>query len=162
MSNALAVQLPDGEPFMDYEREFDFPVHDVFRAHMDPDVFAQWIGPRRLSTRIDLFEPQTGGGFRFVQSGNDGAEHAFRGVFHCVREDDFVVQTFEYEGYPDTVSLEYSTFTQLPGGRCKLSGRSLYPSVESRDQMASSGMEGGMSAGYDQLDEILDQGRPAT
>lgn len=154
MSNPLTLTAPAGEPVMEYHREFDFPVPDVFRAHVNPDLYAQWIGPQDVSTRIDRFEARTGGAYRFVHSrGND--EYAFRGVFHTVRQDEFLLQTFEFESTPEVVTLEYSTFTELPGGRCRLTGRSLYPSVESRDGFLANGMEGGMSAGYDQLDELL-------
>lgn len=154
MSNPLNLSAPAGEPCMDYSREFDFPVRDVFRAHTDPELFARWIGPQGLTTRIDVFEPRTGGSYRFVQS-RGGDEYAFRGVFHTVRQDDFVLQTFEFEADPDAVTLDYSTFTELPGGRSRLSGRSLYPSVEARDGFLDSGMEGGMSDGYDKLDDLL-------
>ncbi|MBP3043646.1 SRPBCC family protein [Arthrobacter jiangjiafuii] len=154
MNNPLTVTMPEGEPYVQYEREFDFPVHGVFRAHVDPELYGQWIGPRDLSTRIDVFDARPGGAYRFVQSRDDD-EYAFRGVFHTVREDDFMLQTFEYEGYPDSVTLEYATFTELPGGRSKLTGRSVFPSLEARDGMAATGMETGMTEGYDQLDELL-------
>ncbi|WP_104161474.1 SRPBCC family protein [Arthrobacter sp. ZGTC212] len=154
MSNPLNLSAPSGEPSMDYSREFDFPVSDVFRAHTDPELFARWIGPQDLTTRIDVFEPRTGGAYRFVQCRGED-EYAFRGAFHTLRQDDFVLQTFEFEGYPDVVTLEYSTFTELPGGRTLLTGRSLYPSVESRDEFLGNGMEEGMSSGYNQLDDLL-------
>ncbi|MCC3271070.1 SRPBCC family protein [Arthrobacter gengyunqii] len=154
MSNPLTLSAPADEPLMEYSRDFDFPVHDVFRAHVEPDAYAQWIGPQDVTTRIDRFEPRTGGSYRFVHSrGSD--EYAFRGVFHTVRQDEFLLQTFEFEADPEVVTLEYSTFTALPGGRCRLTGRSLYPSVESRDQFLANGMEEGMSDGYNQLDEFL-------
>lgn len=155
MSNPLTLTAPEGEPLMEYSREFDFQVHDVFRAHVDPEVFAQWIGPSDVTTRIDQFEARTGGAYRFVHSRAGEEEYAFRGVFHTVRQDEFVLMTFEFEGAPEVVTLEYTTFAALPGGRSLLTGRSLYPSVESRDGFLSNGMEGGMSDGYNQLDELL-------
>jgi uncharacterized protein YndB with AHSA1/START domain len=155
MSNALKLLAPENVPFVNYEREFDFPAAEVFRAHSDSKVFQQWIGPRELTTRIEEFECRPGGSYRFVQSGNDGVEHAFRGMFHSVRENAFVLQTFEYEGYPDVVTLEYSTFEELPGGRSKLVGRSVYPSLPAREKYLSNGMESGMAAGYEQLEELL-------
>ncbi|WAP51499.1 SRPBCC family protein [Arthrobacter sp. ATA002] len=154
MSNPLTLEVPQGEPVMEYSREFDFPVADVFRAHTDPELYGQWIGPQDLVTRIDQFEPRSGGAYRFVQSRGDD-EYAFRGMFHTVLQDEFLLQTFEFESTPEVVTLEYSTFTALPGGRCRLAGRSLYPSVESRDGFLDNGMEEGMSDGYDQLDELL-------
>jgi uncharacterized protein YndB with AHSA1/START domain len=157
MSNALRLVVPENLPFVDSEREFDYPAAAVFRAHVDPGLFRQWIGPRELTTRIDEFDCRPGGAYRFVQEGRDGREHAFRGVFHTVRENEFVLQTFEYEGYPDVVTLEYGTFEDLPDGRCKLTGRSVYPSVEARARFLADGMEAGIAAGYEQLDGILGQ-----
>ncbi len=158
MSNPLTLRIPANEPLLEYQRDFDFPVHDVFRAHVDPALYAGWVGPKDVDTRIDQFEAHSGGGYRFVHSrGSD--EFAFRGVFHTVRDDDFLLQTFEFEGDPDVVTLEYSTFTELPGGGCRLTGRSLYPSVRSRDQFVDNGIEEGMSDGYNQLDELLGSSR---
>lgn len=158
MSNSLHLNAPAGEPFMEYSREFDFPVADVFRAHTDPALFARWIGPADVDTHIDDFQARTGGSYRFVHSRGD-EHYAFRGVFHTVRQDDFLLQTFEFEGDPGVVTLEYSTFTPLPDGRTRLSGRSLYPSIEGRDTFLSNGIEEGMSSGYDQLDAVLESAR---
>jgi hypothetical protein len=47
------------------------------------------------------------------------------------------------------------TFDDLGGGRTRLRGHSVYPSVESRDSMVASNMESGMSEGYERLDEVL-------
>jgi uncharacterized protein YndB with AHSA1/START domain len=87
--------------------------------------------------------------------GRRGVEHAFRGTFHSVRENAFILQTFEYEGYPDVLTLEYSTFEDLPGGRSRLVGRSVYPDLEAREKYLANGMESGMAAGYEQLEDLL-------
>ncbi|WP_312181312.1 SRPBCC family protein [Arthrobacter sp.] len=155
MTNALEVSVADGVPYIDYVREFDYPAREVFRAHTDPESYAQWIGPDALETRVDGFEATRGGSYRFVQTDGDGGEFAFRGVFHNVRRDEFILQTFEYEGYPDQASLDYMHFEDLPEGRSRLTGHSLYPSVETRDNFVSSGMESGMAAGYDKLEQML-------
>ena len=80
---------------------------------------------------------------------------ASAGVFHTVRENDFAIQTFEFDGYPDVVSIESLTFEDLGGGRSRLSGHAVYPSMEARDGMAQSGMEGGMTEAYERLEEVL-------
>jgi uncharacterized protein YndB with AHSA1/START domain len=155
MSNALTITVPEGLPFIDYQREFDFPVADVFRAHAEPDLVKEWLGPRRLKMEIDHYDFRSGGTYSYIHTGEDGVQYRFNGVFHTVRKNEFAIQTFEFGGYPDVVSLEFMTFEDLGDGRCRLTGHSVYPSMESRDGMASSGMEGGMTEGYDRLDELL-------
>ncbi len=155
MTNALKVSVPEGLPFIDFEREFDYPVADVFRAHKEPELVAQWLGPRRLKMEIDHYDFRTGGGYRYTHLDPDGTAYGFNGVFHTVRENDFAIQTFEFDGYPDVVSIEFLTFEDLGGGRTRLTAHSVYPSLEARDGMAQSGMEGGMTEGYERLDELL-------
>jgi uncharacterized protein YndB with AHSA1/START domain len=155
MTNPLKLTVPEGLPFIDYEREFDFPVEDVFRAHKEPDLIAQWLGPRGLKMEMDHYDFRSGGTYRYIHTGPDGVAYEFTGVFHTVRENEFALQTFEFGGYPDVVSLEFMTFEDLGGGRCRLRGHSVYPSMEARDGMAQSGMEGGMTEGYERLDELL-------
>ena len=154
MSNPLKVDAPAGVPFVDWEREFDAPVEAVFRAHKEPDLIKQWLGPRGYEMDIDTYDFRTGGRYRYLHRA-DGQEYAFNGVFHVVRENELAIQTFEFEGFPDVVSIESMTFEALADGRSRVRGHSTYPSMEARDGMVSSGMESGMSEGYERLDEVL-------
>jgi uncharacterized protein YndB with AHSA1/START domain len=147
MSNALTVTAPDGLPFVDFEREFDFPVELVFRAHRDPELFTQWMGPRGYEMELLEHDFTTGGKYRYLHRDGTGNTYAFRGVFHVVRENDFAIQTFEFEGFPDVVSIESLQFERLDGNRTRLRGHAAYPSMEARDGMVSSGMEKGMGQG---------------
>lgn len=156
MTYALTVNAPDGLPFIDFEREFDAPVEKVFQAHRDPELVKQWLGPARLEIEVEEHDFQTGGRFRFLHRDDDGVEYAFNGVYHTVRENEFAIQTFEFEGYPDVVSIETLTFEDLGDGRTRLQGHSTYPSLEARDGMVQSGMESGMSEGYERLDKVLE------
>ena len=61
MNNDLHLSIPADVPFIDSTREFDFPVAEVFRAHTDPDLVGQWLGPRRLRMDIDHYDARTGG-----------------------------------------------------------------------------------------------------
>ena len=72
-----------------------------------------------------------------------------------MRDNEFAVQTFEFEGFPDVVAIESMTFEDLGGGRTRLRGWSTYPSVEARDGMVESGMETGLREGYERLDGVL-------
>src|SRR5690606_32835044 len=85
-------------------REFDAPVDHVFRAHVDPDLLVQWLGPRRLEMKIDHYDCRTGGSYRYLHI--EGAEeYGFRGSFHEVRSPELIIQTFTFEGFPDSVAL---------------------------------------------------------
>jgi uncharacterized protein YndB with AHSA1/START domain len=154
MTNALTVNAPDGLPYIDTAREFEAPVESVFRAYRDPDLLKQWLGPGRFEMDIERHDFVTQGGFRWTHRA-EGEEYRFNGVFHTVRDNELAIQTFEYDGAPDQVSIEFLTFTDLGDGRSRLSGHAVYPSVEARDAMVSSGMESGMAEGYDKLDELL-------
>lgn len=93
---------------------------------------------------------------RRIHRNPEGAEFGFHGTFHTVRENEFAVQTFEFEGAPDEVALEFMRFVALGDGRCRLEGRSVGRTVEGRDAMVASGMEQGMSEGYDRLDRLVE------
>jgi uncharacterized protein YndB with AHSA1/START domain len=154
-TNAVTIAAEPGMPFIDITREFDAPVERLFQAHADPELYAQWIGPRGYDTVVDELDMRTGGRYRFVQTDSSGdGPYAFNGVFHVVRANEFSVQTFEFEGWPDAVSLETHVFESLPGGRSRLTTHSVFPSVDARDGIIASGMERGVVEGYDRLDEL--------
>jgi uncharacterized protein YndB with AHSA1/START domain len=141
-------------PLVRITREFDAPPEKVFRAHTDPELIVQWLGPRRHTMRIDHYDCRTGGSYRYVHA-SDGREFGFHGSFHEVRPGLLIVQTFTFEGMPDGVALERVRFEDLGGGRTLLTATSLVDSFEARDAFIASGMEGGVREGYERLDELL-------
>jgi len=153
-SNQTRIELDDRVPLVRITREFDAPVHQVFRAHVDPVLYAQWIGPKDLATEVVRFHPVPGGDWRFVQRRGDD-EFWFRGCFHDVRRDELIVQTFTWEGMPDHVALEKVRLVDLGQGRTRLEATSLVDSFEDRDAFVASGMEPGVVEGYEKLDALL-------
>ena len=129
----------------------------MFRAHTDPELLVQWLGPRGLEMRVDHFDCRTGGSYRYIHS-RDGEEYGFHGCFHEVRPAELIVQTFTYEGFPDGVALERLVFEDLGNGRTRLTATSLVDSFEGRDAFVASGMETGINEGYERLDEVLARG----
>ena len=143
-------------PVIRITRDFQATPEQLLRAHTDPKLFAQWVGPSTMETRIDHWDARTGGSFRFV-SVRDGEEYGFRGCFHEIRPDR-IVQTFTYEGDPDGVALETLWFEDLGDGRTRLRTQSLVDSFEGRDAWLKSGMETGVEDGYTKLDRMLADG----
>jgi uncharacterized protein YndB with AHSA1/START domain len=152
--NATEIIADTRVPLVRIIREFDAPPEKVFRAHTDPDLFVQWIGPRRHQARIDHYDCRTGGSYRYLV-GSDGQEFGFRGCFHEVRPAELIVQTFTFEGQPDGVALERLMLEDIGGGRTRLTSTSLVDSFEARDAFVASGMEDGVREGYERLDELL-------
>jgi uncharacterized protein YndB with AHSA1/START domain len=151
-----AVEADPKVPIIRLTRDFAATPEQLFRAHTDPDLFARWVGPRALATRIDQWDARSGGSFRFVSS-RDGEEFAFRGCFHEIRPDR-IVQTFTYEGDPDGVALETLWFEDLGNGHTRLRTQSVVDSFESRDGWLKSGMETGVNEGYAKLMELIANG----
>ena len=155
------VGAEPGSHAVDITRSFAAPREAVFRAWTDPDLVARWLGPRRLTMRIERWEVTDGGRWRFVHVDPDGTEFGFHGVFHGTPDvDRGVTWTFEFEGAPGHVSLETVTFT-ADGDRTTVHAHVVHQSVEGRDAMIASGMEDGMEQGFEQLDALL-AGSPAT
>jgi uncharacterized protein YndB with AHSA1/START domain len=154
MTNALDLQAPVDTLAMEFTREFDAPVDALFRAHADPDLVRQWLGPHDLEMQIDEWDFKTHGGYRYVHSTGHG-DFRFNGTFHTVRENELIIQTFEFDTAPDSVNIEFLWFDDLGDGRSRLRGRSICPTTEARDALMSSGMESGMTESYEKLDGLL-------
>ncbi len=154
-TNPLTVTAPEGVPFIDFEREFDAPVESVFRAHAEPDLVKQWLGPRGYEMKIEHYDFRTGGGYRYVHSNPAGERVRLqRRVPHRppqrVRHPDVRVR-----GLPRHRQHRVDD-VRGPRRRPLADPRPLrVPDLESRDGMVASNMESGMSEGYQRLDELL-------
>ncbi|KQM81398.1 SRPBCC family protein [Agromyces sp. Leaf222] len=154
-TNPVTISAPEGLPFIDIVREFDAPVSALFEAHRDPEIVKRWLGPNGYDMQVERWDFVSQGGYRYLHVDPAGEAYAFNGTFHTVRENEFAIQTFEYEGFPDVVAVEAMTFEDLGGGRTRLSIHSTYPSLEARDGMIASNMEQGLTEGYQRLDAIV-------
>jgi uncharacterized protein YndB with AHSA1/START domain len=143
-------------PVIRMTRDFRATPEQLFRAHTDPALFARWVGPDSLDTRVEHWDARTGGSWRFVST-RDGVEFGFHGCFHEVRPDR-IVQTFTFEGEPDGVALETLWFEVIGDGLTRLHTQSLVDSFEGRDGWLSGGMQTGVDEGYAKLDGMLAHG----
>ena len=143
-----------GMPQIIITREFDAPRDLVFRAHTDPELLAQWLGPRDLTMTVDHYDVRDGGKWRYVSKDAAGSEYGFHGVFHGTPSPDGIVQTFEFEGVPGHVSLDTLTL-QERDGKTLLRSVSSFQSVEDRDAMVASDMERGVRDSGERLEELL-------
>jgi uncharacterized protein YndB with AHSA1/START domain/DNA-binding transcriptional ArsR family regulator len=140
-------------------REFDAPRELVFKAYTDPALYAQWIGPRGHTTKLETWEPRSGGAWRYVSTDAQGNAYGFHGTNHEVTAPERIIGTFEFEGLPERghVSLDTALFEALPDGRTRVTTHTVCRSVADRDGMFQSGMEGGINESYSRLDELLEK-----
>lgn len=155
-SREAIIEADPTLPVIRMRRDFAATPGQLFRAHTDAALFARWVGPDSMTTRIDHWDARTGGSWRYASVAQD-KEYAFRGCFHDVRPDR-IVQTFTSEGDPDGVALETLWFEDLGDGRARLRTQALVDSFESRDAWLRSGMETGVNDGYAKLERMLTDG----
>jgi uncharacterized protein YndB with AHSA1/START domain len=149
-------QIEPGKQEITITRVFDAPRELVFKAFTDPDLFAQWWGPRKYSSKIEKFDVKPGGLWRIVQFDGSGGEHGFHGVHHDVVAPERIVATFEYEGVPGHVLLGTTIFEAL-GNKTRMVAQNVFQSVADRDGMVASGMQEGSDESYDRLAELLEK-----
>jgi len=140
-------------------REFDALRELVFRAFVEPDLYVQWLGPREIEMRLETFEPRTGGSYRYIHKDKDGNEYGFHGVYHEIKPPERIIDTWEFEGLPESghVSLETARFEALPGDKTGFTAQAVFLSVADRDGLIQSDMERGVVESYERLDELLER-----
>lgn len=152
--NKTIITAEPGKQELFITREFDAPRELVFKAHTDPKLYVQWLGPHGYEMALETFEPKSGGRYRYIHKDKDGNQYGFHGTFHEMSVES-MIQTFEFEGYAGHVSLDSMTLEELPGKRTKVTIHSVFQSVSDRDGMIQNGMEKGVTEGYERLDQIL-------
>ncbi len=156
MANKTEIIAEDGKQELFIIREFDAPRELVFRAYTEADLYEQWVGPDDLAMTVEKMEAYAGGSYRFLHT-RDNHVYAFHGVYHEVLAPERIIGTFEFDGLPETghVIMGTTQFEDLGDGRSRLVHQSVFQSVQDRDGMLQSGMERGVSEGYDKLDKLL-------
>lgn len=158
-AHTTTIHAEPGKQEILITREFDAPRELVFKVCTDPKLIPQWWGPRYLSTEVDRMDVRPGGQWRFINRDAGGNEYAFHGVYHEVLAPERIIDTFEFEGLPETghVTLETMKLEALPGGRTRLTTQSVFQSVADRDATLQSGMEEGVRETYDRFAELLEK-----
>lgn len=152
--NETKLDVPPGTQSLSITRDFHATPTQVFRAHIDPELYMKWVGPDTINSTIREWNATTGGKWSYVST-DDSDEYRFFGSFHEIRENERIVQTFTYEGFPDAVQLEILTLTDLGDGVTRLNSTAIFDSIESRDGMVAAGMETGIVDGYNKLDAMF-------
>jgi len=158
MKNQAKITAEKGKQEVFIAREFEAPREMVYKAHADPKLLAQWLGPENRVMKIDHYDSRSGGSYRYSIYNESGKKIAsFNGAIHEATAPERIIQTFEFEGLPERghVTLDTTTFEELPNGRTKVIIHSVCRSVADRDAMMQTGMDKGINEGYNKLDALL-------
>ena len=138
-------------------RDVDAPRPLVFDAFTRPELVRRWLlGPEGWTMPVCEIDLTVGGAYRYVwRKEKTGEQMGMGGVFREIVRPERIVATEKFDDawYPGeavntTVFEEKGSFTTV---RLTV----LYASKEARDIASRSGMEHGMAAGYDRLEQVL-------
>lgn len=160
MNASFNVSLPSDREIL-ITRTFDAPRPLVWDAMTKPELLKRWLtGPPGWTFTKCEDDPRAGGEFHWTWRGPDGTEMSMRGVNREIVPPERGVRTERFEfGCAPQAGEQLATLVLTEHGRqTKMSLTLLYPSKEARDGAAASGMDQGMAAGYNRLDEFLAAG----
>lgn len=145
-------------------RSFNAPLQLVSSAMSQPELIRKWLfGPPGWEMTVCEEDARVGGTFHWAWKGPNGEAMSMRGDYkeivpftdgaketRCVR-----TERFEF-GCANQMGEQLCTMKlSADGDRTHMHLTIVYPSKEARDGALASGMEHGMAAGYDRLEEML-------
>jgi uncharacterized protein YndB with AHSA1/START domain len=134
-------------------REFDLPVELLYKAYVDPEIVAQWMG-----TKVVKLETQKHGSYHFQTSGPDGnIVFQASGTIHDAIPVKKIVRTFEMENANFGVQMEVLSFEALTDDTSRLVIHSIYETPAQRDQLLKLPFTQGINMAHNRLEEIVKQ-----
>jgi uncharacterized protein YndB with AHSA1/START domain len=137
-------------------RDFHAPRRLVFDAFTKPDLVRRWLlGPPGWTMPVCEIDLRVGGAYRYVWRKEGEKDMGMGGVFRDIVPPERLVATerFDDAWYPGD-ALDTTLFAE-DGAITRITITVLYASREARDTARRSGMEHGMAAGYNRLEEVL-------
>ena len=137
-------------------RVFDAPRNLVFDALTKPELVKRWLwGPDGWTMPVCEIDLRVGGKYRYVWRHADGREMGMGGVYREIVPPERVVSTELFDEDWTGGEVLGTLVLREQGGKTTLTQTLLYPSQEVRDNVLKSGMERGVAASYDRLDDVF-------
>jgi uncharacterized protein YndB with AHSA1/START domain len=151
----LTLETP-GDRQIVMTRILDAPRELVFEAFTRPELVKRWlIGPDGWSMPVCEIDLRVGGAYRYVWHGPNGEAMGMGGVYREVVSPERIVATekFDESWYPGE-GVDTTVFTE-ERGKTTVVLTVEFESKEARAVALQSGMERGVSANYDRLEEMM-------
>jgi uncharacterized protein YndB with AHSA1/START domain len=150
MEQKTKIHAEAGKQEIVITREFDLPLELLFKAHVEPEIVAQWMG-----TKVLKLESKKHGSWQFETTDPQGnAVFRANGVIHELIPNRKITRTFEMENAPFDVQLEFLEFEKLTDSTSKLNMHIVYKSVALRDQMLKLPFAQGLNMAHERLQSV--------
>ncbi len=144
-----------------FERTFDAPRDEVWKAFTEPELIPCWWGPHGTTTIVTEMDVRPGGKWRYVSSASDRDDVAFYGEYLEVAPPERFRWTFMFdvEGIGPQGGPETFSFDEIDG-KTTVTSVATMGSAEAIDGALASGMVKGAIETWDRLARLLAAGLP--
>ena len=152
-----AIYSEDAE--LVFERTFDAPREQVWKAFTDPALIPRWWGKHGTTTTVVEMDVRPGGTWRYINSDPGRDDVAFYGEYLEVDPPNGFRWTFMFdvEGVGPMGGPETHSFEDV-GGRTKVTSIGHMGSIEALEGALATGMSEGAIETWDRLAALLAEG----
>lgn len=151
MEKKTKIHAEDNRLDLVITREFDIPVELLFKAYVEPEIVAQWMG-----TKVVKLENKKHGGWEFETRDPSGnVVFKAHGTIHDIIQNEKIVRTFEMDNINFAPQLEFLEFEKLTEETSKLTMQIIYKSIEHRMTQLKLPFVQGLNMAHNRLEEIV-------
>ena len=142
-----------------FERTFDAPREQVWKAFTDPALIPRWWGRHGTTTTVAEMDVRPGGKWRYISSAPDREDVVFYGEYLEIDPPTRFTWTFMFdvEGIGPQGGPETHTFESVEG-RTRITSVGHMGSPEIIDAALATGMAAGAIETWDRLEALLAEG----
>ena len=146
----------EGDTQVVVTRRFAAAPEKVWRAHTEPALIQQWmLGPDGWTMPVCTNDAQPGGKIRYEWADGDDNGFYLTGEYVALEPFSRIVHV-ERMHLPDpTPDNHVETRFEADGEGTLMTMRMTLPDSATREAMLATGMEHGMAASYDRMEEVL-------
>jgi uncharacterized protein YndB with AHSA1/START domain len=158
MERKTKVQAEAGKHDILITREFELPVDLLFRAHVEAEIFEEWMSHEWGTAKVVKLEAKRHGSFAWKQTDAQGnVTFSANGTIHEFVPDQKITRTFEMENSPFTVQLEFLEFIALTEDTSKLQMHIIFKTIELRDMLLKMPFAPGLDMAHNRLQKVLNK-----
>lgn len=148
--HASVVEFPNDLDIV-LTRDFEAPIQLVFDVLTKPEHMRKTIAPYGEEVTVFSIDFRVGGDYHYVFLTDDGDECSFRGTFLEIEPPTRSVQTWLFDGWPDTHAVESINLREADGVTT-MTYKLSFSDAAGRAHMGSTH---GLEANFDNVDALV-------